>query len=251
MRFKAEFNPGEHDSVPEKSPCVSFNDERKEETKLETMLQVRERQKWRKTALAVTIARLSVSLIFCGASFFASATMSSSSILATALDTLLAILTSFIMFWRFRDDTNGKIAPQREKQGSTAFGLVFIADALIVIAVSVKHLTDETKPHGSSIMWPCLLAFCFVYCLLAGIEFWMSSKLKSSILVALCIDDGLSGGFLFALAVNEFIQDQLPNLWYLDHSVAIVISLIFLVCGIKILVEIFVYKELPFQIFGS
>ena len=251
MRLTAEFNPGENDSVFEKSPCISFDDEHREESKPQTILQVRERQKWRKMALAVTMTRLLVSVIFAGASFFLSATMNSSSVLATALDTTLTVLTCFVLVWRFHEETNAKIAPQKEKHGSIAFGIAFIVDALIVIAVSVKHLTDKTKPDGASIMWPCLLAFCFVYCLLAGAEFWISSKLKSSILIALSIDDGLTGGFMFALSVNEFIECKLPNLWYLDHSAAIAVSLMLLYCGIKILVEIFVYKKLPFQIFNS
>ena len=251
MRLTAEFNPGENDSVFEKSPCISFDDEHREETKPQTILQVRERQKWRKMALAVTMTRLLVSVIFAGASFFLSATMNSSSVLATALDTTLTVLTCFVLVWRFHEETNAKIAPQKEKHGSIVFGIAFIVDALIVIAVSVKHLTDKTKPEGASIMWPCLLAFCFVYCLLAGAEFWISSKLKSSILIALSIDDGLTGGFMFALSVNEFIECKLPNLWYLDHSAAIAVSLMLLYCGIKILVEIFVYKKLPFQIFNS
>ena len=251
MRLTAEFNPGENDSVFEKSPCISFDDEHREESKPQTILQVRERQKWRKMALAVTMTRLLVSVIFAGASFFLSATMNSSSVLATALDTTLTVLTCFVLAWRFHEETNAKIAPKKEKHGSIAFGIAFIVDALIVIAVSVKHLTDKTKPDGASIMWPCLLAFCFVYCLLAGAEFWISSKLKSSILIALSIDDGLTGGFMFALSVNEFIECKLPNLWYLDHSAAIAVSLMLLYCGIKILVEIFVYKKLPFQIFNS
>ncbi|XP_022787890.1 uncharacterized protein LOC111327857 [Stylophora pistillata] len=185
MRLKAEFNPGEIDSVFEKSPCISFHDEHREEAKPQTILQVCEREKWRKMALAVTMTRLVVSVIFAGASFFLLATMNSSSVLATALDTTLTMLTCFVLLWRFHDETSAKIAPQKEKHGSIAFGIAFIVDALITIAFSVKHLADKTKPEGSSIMWPCLLAFCFVYCLLAGMEFWISSKLKSSILVAL------------------------------------------------------------------
>ena len=97
MRLTAEFNPGQNDSVFEKSPCISFDDEHRENTKPQTILQVRERQKWRKMALAVTMTRLLVSVIFAGASFFLSATMNSSSVLATALDTTLTVLTCFVL----------------------------------------------------------------------------------------------------------------------------------------------------------
>lgn len=248
--FKAEFNPGRNDSVWQKSPCVSFTEEEEEANKPETMLQVRERRKWRKAALAVTIANLILSLIMSGASFFASASTDSSSVLAAALDVSLAVFTACIVIWRFHDGVNGKIAPTREKQGSVAFGIAFMVDALIAIIVSTKHLIEKTKPVHANVIWPSLLGWCFVYCALALMEFWISKKLKSPVLVALCIDDGLTGGLLFAFAADEFIQDKLPHLWFLDHSVAIGVSIILLFCGIKILVEIFVYKKLPFQIFS-
>lgn len=249
-RFKAEFNPGENDAVWEKSPCVSFTEEEEDENKPENLLQVRERQKWRKAALAVTIASLTASLILSGASFYASSTTDSSSVLASAMDLFLAVFTACIVIWRFRDKRNGKIGPTRERQGSIAFGIAFIVDATITIVVSAKHLMEEAKPNDSDIMWPSLLGSCFVYCILAGMELWISEKLRSPVLVALSIDDGLTDGLLLALAVNEFIQNKLPYLWYLDHSVAIGVSLIILFCGLKILVEIFVYKKLPFQIFN-
>lgn len=248
-QFQAELNPGQNDSVSEKSPCVSFTEEEKEEDKPETILQARQRHKWRKAAVIVTIASLVASLLFSAASFFASATMNSSSVLASALDTFLAIFSAGIVIWRFRDNTNGKVGPEREKRGSIAFGIAFIVDALTAIAIAIVHLIDETRPNHSEIMWPSLLGFSFVYYVLAGLEFYISGQLKSSVLIALCIDDALTGGLMFGLAVDEFIVNQLPYLWYLDHSVAIGISLIILFCGIKILVEIFVYKRLPFQIF--
>ena len=142
------------------------------------------------------------------------------------------------------------MGPKRERQGSIAFGVAFVVDALTTIAFSSAHLLDEIKPNHSELMWPSLLAFSFAYCVLAAMEFWISSKLRSSVLIALCIDDVLSGGLMFGLAADAFIVDQLPQLWYLDHSIAIGVSLIILLCGIQILIEIFLFKKLPFQIFN-
>ena len=248
--FLAEFNPEQNDTVPEKSPCVSFTEEEREEDKPETALQARDRHKWRKAALAVAIVSLTASLIFSAVSFAGSAIMNSSSVLASALDSFLAIFSATVVIWRFRDDSDGKIGPKREKQGSVAFGIAFLVNASVTIVISVIHLTDEEKPRRSELIWPSLLGFCFVYCVLAALEFWISKKLRSSVFVALCIDDVLTGVLMFGLAMNAFIVDQLPYLWYLDHSIAIGISLIILFCGIKILVEIYVYKKLPFQIFS-
>ena len=96
--FKAEFNPAINDSVCEKSPCVSFTTDETGESKQDTVPEVNERRKWRKATMAVAIASLIASVIFCAASFLASATTNSSAVLASALDTFLAIFSASVAF---------------------------------------------------------------------------------------------------------------------------------------------------------
>lgn len=249
--FRAEFNPAINDSVFEKSPCVSFTTDGTEENKQETVPEVNERRKWRRATLTVAIASLIASLIFCAASFFASATMDSSAVLASALDTFLAMFSASVVIWRFNDNKGGKIGPKREKYGSIAFGIAFITNSVITITVSSFHLVDENAPKHSDIMWPALMAFSFVYCILAATEYWIFKRFKSSVLFSLCIDDAVTSGLLFGLAVSALLLDQIAHLWFLDHIVAIALSLIILACGINISVDIFVYKQLPFQMLSS
>ena len=249
--FRAEFNPAIDDGVFENSPCVSFTTNETEENKQDTVPQVNERRKWRKATLAVAVASLVASVMFSAASFFASATMDSSAVLASALDTFLAVFSASVVIWRFRDDVNGKMGPKREKYGSIAFGIAFIINSVITITVSSFHLADENRPNHSDIMWPALLGFSVVYCILALLEYWIFKRLNSSVLISLCIDDAVTSGLLLGLAFSALLLDQIAHLWYLDHIVALALALAILACGIKILVDIFVYKELPFQIFSS
>ena len=249
--FKAEFNPAINDSVCEKSPCVSFTTDETGESKKDTVPEVNERRKWRKAAMAIAIASLMASVIFCAASFFASATTNSSAVLASAMDTFLAIFSASIVIWRFRDDRNGEIGPKREKFGSITFGVAFVIDSVITIAVSSFHLLDESTPGHCDIMWPALFGFSFVYCILAATEYWIFKQFKSSVLFSLAIDDAITSGLLFGLALSALLMDEIENLWYLDHVIAIGLALVIFACGIKMLVDIFVYKELPFQMFSS
>ena len=246
--FKAEFNPAVRDSVLEKSPCVSFTAKDNGEKEKETILEINERQKWRKAALAVSVTSLTASVIFSAASFFGSATTDSSSVFASAVDTFLAVFSASVVIWRFWDDSNGKPTSNREKYGSIAFGIAFAVSALIIIGVSSLHLVDETRPKHSDLLWPVLMGFSVVYFVLAILELWISKKLRSSVLVSLFIDDAVTSGLLLGLAISALLLDQFPLVWYLDHIVAIALSLVILGCGIKILVEIFVYKELPFHV---
>ena len=50
---------------------------------------------------------------------------------------------------------------------------------------------------------------------------------------------------LFGLAISALVLDVFPSVWYLDHTVAIFLALLLLAFGIKLLVEIFVYKKTP------
>ena len=247
--FKAELNPAVSDNVLENYPCVSFTADDNGEKRQETVLEIIERRKWRKAAINVSIASLAFSVLFCAASFFGSATTESSSVLASALDTLLAMFSASVVIWRFcGNDSCNKIGPKREKYGSIAFGIVFTFNGLITIAVSSLHLLNKTWPRHSNLLWPILMGFSLTYCVLTIIEFWISKKLDSSVLTSLCIDDGVTTVLLFGLGISALVFEEFPSVWYLDHTVAIVLAFLILAFGIKLLVEIFVHKKLPFQV---
>ena len=244
--LKAEFNPGEKDQAP----CVSTLDESHEDEKPHTALSVQYHSKWRRAAIRVTIASLAVSIIFSGISFFASVEDDSSSVLASAFDTLLAVVGSVTILWRFRDDKNSPTRiKMREQTGSLVFGAAFVLNGAATIGVSMYHL--EHKHHATGTLFLIILlfiGFC-VYCVLAALEFYISRRLKSSVLAALCVDDALTAALHLGLSAGALIYEREPFMWYLDHYTAIAVSSIILLCGIKILVDVLVFKDLPFKTF--
>ena len=183
--------------------------------------------------------------------FTARLTTDSSSALATALDTLLAVFGTAVVIWRFRDYSNEKVmGPKRERYGSVAFGIAFTFNGLVTIIVSSFNLEDEKRPRHANLLWSALLGFSITYCLLATLEFWISKRYQSSVLVSLCIDDAVTSGLLLGMAISTLLVDQNTYVWYLDHIVAIVLAVVLLASGVKILIDIFVRKELPFQVLG-
>ena len=245
--FKAEFSPTTGDNIFEKAPCVYFITDDTDTNKLETVTEVNERRKWRRAALAVAIASLMASLLFCAASLFGAANMGSSAALASALDTLLAVLGSAVVIWRFSDDRNGSVGSKREKYGSIVFGVMFTVNGVISIVVSTFHLLDEHRPTDSNVTWPALLCFSFVYLVLAILENWIYRQNKSSVLFTLFVDDAATSAIMFGRFISALLLDQIPSLWYLDHAVAIALALVLIATGLKIFVDIFVYNELPFH----
>ena len=241
--LRAEFNPGEKDQAP----CVSTLDEPHEDEKPHTALSVQYHSKWRRAAIRVTIASLAVSIIFSGISFFASVEDDSSSVLASAFDTLLAVVGSVIVLWRFRDDKNSTTRIKRERTGSLVFGAAFVLNGAVMIGVSMYHLEHKHRATGTLFLIILLFVDFCVYCVLAALEFYISRKLKSSVLAALCVDDALSAALHLGLSAGALIYERQPFMWYLDHYSAIAVSSIILLCGIKILVDVLLFKDLPFK----
>ncbi|CAH3038404.1 unnamed protein product, partial [Pocillopora meandrina] len=247
--FRAEFNPSGSEGDLDHSPCVSADDIGT--NKQESVLEIHERYKWRRAIVAVSVASLITSIFFSAAAFYGTATTDSSSALATALDTLFAVFSAAVVIWRFRDYSKEKvIGPRRERYGSVAFGIAFTFNGLVTIIVSSFNLEDEKRTRHANLLWPALLGFSITYCLLATLEFWISKRYQSSVLVSLCIDDAVTSGLLLGIAISTLLVDQYTYVWYLDHIVAIVLAVVLLASGVKILLDIFVRKELPFQVLG-
>ena len=142
------------------------------------------------------------------------------------------------------------MGPRRERYGSVAFGIAFTFNGLVTIIVSSFNLENEKRPRHANLLWSALLGFSITYCLLATLEFWISKRYQSSVLVSLCIDDAVTSGLLLGMAISTLLVDQYTYVWYLDHIVAIVLAVVLLASGVKILIDIFVRKELPFQVLG-
>ena len=99
---------------------------------------------------------------------------------------------------------------------------------------------------SSNITWPALLCFSFVYLVLAILKYWIYRQNKSCVLFTLVLDDASTSAIMFGVFISTLLLDQIPNLWYLDHVVAIAFELVLIATGLKIFVDIFVYNERAF-----
>ena len=199
-------------------------------------------RRWRKAAIWVTISCIIVSICFTLASF-------ATSILALAFDTMLALITSCTVLWRFRDDKGGIVGDKRERVSLTVFGVSFILAGSFTIAVAIKRLLERITPTKSLEIIVMLLVSCMTYVVLAGLQYRIAKALQSSTMMGSCIDSALSAflmlGLLFSHLVYSLVQ---VDLWYLDHAVAIGISFLTILCGLKFLIEVSTLRnKLPIE----
>lgn len=227
------------------TPCISFMDE---DLMIDHTKKMPEhmKQRWRRAAIWVTVFCIVVSFSITIASFRAAGAYDSSSALALAFDCANAFLCSFVVLWRFKTAKNGSLGYKRERISCLVFATSFIVSGTLTAGLSIKRIVEKDHPTKTFCIVAVLSVGCFLYTLLAVMQCYVSKKLLSSAMLGSCIDSVLSAALMFGLLVSNcaFLLVH-TDLWYLDHSMAILVALVTILCGLQILVELLFYKKLP------
>lgn len=245
--FIAEFSPNKDElEKPGNRHCVSIMDENLLKDHEKRKIPDHVRKRWRKAAIWVTVICILVSLAITIASFQSAGAYDSSSALALAFDAANAVLCSSAVLWRFKSTKNGNLGYKRERITCVVFAVSFILSGALTTALSIKRIIEKDHPTKTISVAVTLGVGCILYFMLAALQCHISRKLRSSAMLGSSLDSGLSAALMVALLISDccYILAH-TDLWYLDHSMAILISLISILCGAQILVEVLVYKALP------
>ncbi|XP_078365107.1 transmembrane protein 163a-like [Oculina patagonica] len=245
--FIAEFPPIKDElQTPGNKPCVSFMDENLTKDHEKRKIPEHVRQRWRKAAIWVTVICIVVSLIITIASFQSAGAYDSSSALALAFDAANALVCSSVVLWRFKNPKNGSLGYKRERIACVVFAVSFILSGALTTGLSIKRLVEKEHAIKTFCIAVVLSVGCILYSILAVLQCYISKKLHSSAMLGSSLDSGLSAALMVGLLIGDctYVLAH-TDLWYLDHSMAILISLISMLCGAQILVEVLVYKALP------
>lgn len=248
--YIAEFPPVKDElQQPGNKPCVSFMDENLTKEHENKKLPEHVRMRWRKAAIYVTVICIVVSVAITIASFQSAGEYDSSSALALAFDTANALVCSSVVLWRFKNAKNGSLGRQRERIACVVFAVSFIASGALTTGLSIKRIIDQDHPIKTFSIAVILSIRCTLYFILAALQCYISKKLRSSAMLGSSLDSVLSATLMVGLIISDctYVLAH-TDLWYLDHSMAIIISLISMLCGAQILLEVLVYKTLPFDI---
>jgi len=232
------FTDDEDDKQPLKDKhCVSYLEETKAPSN--TFLPQKFREKWSRAAFAVSIASLFVTITFSMVSFVASKTTESSSIFASAFDGILGAFNSIVVAWRFRDVLNGEITPKREKIATLGIAVTFLGSGSATIAIATLRLLARDHPEKPDELIIILGASLVCYFNLALVQDCIAKKLDSPSLRASAVDSWLAAGMSVGVLISTFIYRQVgTNVWFLDHSVAILIGFLSLIYGIHLVMDI-------------
>lgn len=222
--------------------CVSYLEETKAPSK--TLLPQKFREKWSRAAFMISVVSLFITLTFSLVSFVASNSTDSSSSFASAFDGLLGAFNSLAVAWRFRDVSNGEIAPKREKIATLGIAVTFTISGSATVAIAILRLTARDHPERPDELIIILASSFVCYFLLALVQDCIAKKLESSSLKASAIDSWLAAAMSIGVLVSTFVYRQVgKGVWFLDHSVAIFIGFLSLIYGIHLVVEIAFCKK--------
>ncbi|XP_048583893.1 transmembrane protein 163-like [Nematostella vectensis] len=214
---------------------VSFLDEDETER---PFLSQKAREKWCRAAFTISILAIVISLLFSLSSFFVSGQTESSSVFASAFDSLLGTMSSVAVAWRFRDSKNGEIGHKRESIATLGIALSFITTGIATVATSVIHLTDSIHPRKPDEMLIVLTCSLLVFFVLAWVQNCIAKKVNSDSLRAAAVDYAMASAMAFGILISTYVyRENKPRLWWLDHSVALSLGAVSAAYGIYLVVQ--------------
>lgn len=217
--------------------CVSYLEEIKVPS--DTFLPQKFREKWSRAAFAVCIASFFITIAFSMVSFVASKTTESSSIFASAFDGALGAFNSLVVAWRFRDVLNGEVTPKREKIATLGVAVTFLGSGSATVAIAILRLLAHDHPEKPDELIIILAASLVCYFNLALVQDCIAKKLDSLSMRASAVDSWLAAAMSIGVLVSTFIYRQVGrSVWFLDHSVAILIGFFSLIYGIHLVIDI-------------
>ena len=254
--FIVEFSPikdqkGELEK-PGNKHCVSIMDETLLKDHGKRKIPDHVRRRWRKAAIWVTVICVLVSFVITIASFQSAGAYDSSSALALAFDAANAFLCSSVVLWRFKSTKNGNLGHKRERISCLVFAVSFILSGTLTTGLSIKRIIEKDHPTKTVFVAAILGVGCALYFMLAALQCHISRKLRSSAMLGSALDSGLSAVLMIGLLISDccYIFAH-TDLWYLDHSMAILISVISILCGAQILADVLLYKTLPIDMLSQ
>ena len=190
-------------------------------------------------AFQISIVSAIVTVIAFIAGLSISISTHSSATLGYSLESLVDLVSSLIVLWRFHggDTANKEELQKREKRASIGIALLMVILAICVFSVAVEHLAEGHAPSALHQLISLSVPSLLIFLILGILKFNIAIKTQSPAMKkdAVCSLGGaiLSLGVL--IGVGLFQSDD--AIWWFDAFVAIIISILLGLYGVRTLVK--------------
>ncbi|XP_032241347.2 transmembrane protein 163 isoform X2 [Nematostella vectensis] len=202
-------------------------------------------EKWRLAAMGLSIASIIINLALGVAYFFLSEVTWSSAAFGFAFQVLLDCLSSIVVLWRFYGIEGRKYSYQRERRACLGIGISFVVSSIVISAKAIHTLVINEEPKRSMNLLFVSGTSVFLLFSMAYIKYLVAYKTDSRALRIDAFNTSAGGVMAFAVTLTSILYEHSNKIWFLDATVALGISLVFFLYGVRTIIELHSDKGTP------
>lgn len=196
----------------------------------------KDRKYWTQCAVLLSLVSVLLQLLIGVTIFVLSMMQRSSGGLGLAINSLLDVLTTVVVIWRYGcEKRQNKKGAEMERLACILISILFIISGIAIEAKACFNLSRKWIPFFKpQVLLPIEITTAIIYGGLTWAKFFLAKKLDSKSLFV----DGVNTACGFLMAIMQLVSILVyheAKLWFLDSLSAIVIALFIFVFGIKLL----------------
>ena len=233
----SDFTSESDNSQTSENACVSCLDE--------TMFPPRQKLPEGAYKKLLTVARnlafvtLFTNVVVSTFGFFTSTESGSMATFGFAFDSFFAIIASIVLIWRFwSTDLDNSVATRRETNATAVIAFSVAVSSLAIIGRSIGCLYHSKKPKNQ---WEIIIlssVSVFAFTMLFIMKRMVAVKIGSSALMTDAIDSLCASLFAVSILISALVSQLTAKVWYLDASIAIVVSICSFGYGILVIARL-------------
>lgn len=220
------------------SPCVSCLDDTilPPQRKLPESVTL----KLSNAARLLSAVTLAFTLAMCGTAFFVSNESDSSATFGFAFDSFFAMLSACILIWRFSSKTHedSYTIAKRETHATAIVAICMVVSSVVVFGRAIYFLYHSDKPQKPIELLVLTTVSFSIYLVLFIIKYSIAQKLGSGCLMTDSVDSLCGAIFAISILISALILNYTMKLWYLDSSIAIIVSVSSFAYGLIVIVKL-------------
>ena len=208
---------------PPGNPCVSCLDE--------TMFPPRQKLpehaviKLSGVARKLAFATLFCNIIITAFGFFTSTESDSIATFGFAFDSFFAVISSFVLIWRFwSDKPDSYVVEKRETNATAVVAVSLIVSSVAIIGRSINCLYHTQKPEKPVELVILSSISLVVYVVLFLVKRTVAKKLGSGALMTDAMDSLCGALFALSILITALVLEFTEKAWFMDSSIAIFVS---------------------------
>ena len=219
---------------PIENACVSCMDE--------TMFPPRQKlpesvlTKLSAVARKLAVATLICNIIITAFGFFTSNESDSMATFGFAFDSFFAVISSFVLLWRFwTDNPNSYTVAKRETNATAVIAVCLVVSSVAITGRSINCLYHTDKPGKPVELVILTSVSLLVYSGLFVAKRRVAVKLGSGALMTDAMDSLCGALFAVSILITALVLEFTEKAWFMDSSIAIVVSICSFVYGAIVL----------------